>query len=72
MTTFFTNIDSTGIMVSVNIDHVIGVAWSDKYVAFNTIKGTVKFNIEKSPEILEQAQRLIGIFEEKVPKDGEE
>ena len=71
MTTFFTNIDSSGVMVSVNIDHVIGVAWSEKYVAFDTLKGTVKFNIEKSPEILEQAQRLIGIFEEKEP-DGAE
>ena len=69
--TFFTNVDATGTLVSVNIDHVIGVAWSEKYVAFDTLKGTVKFNIEKSPEILEQAQRLIGIFEEKEP-DGAE
>lgn len=70
--TFFTNIDSTGKMISVNLDNVIGILWTEKYVAFNTMQGAIKFNIEDHPHVLEEAQHAVGILKEKELEDGEE
>ena len=75
--TFFTNTDATGAMTSINLDQVVTVVWSEKYIKFYMVWGEdVKFNIENAPEVLDtawEAVATLGIeYPTEEPEDGEE